>query len=34
MIHVGYEDILVLGKGQIFGEGRFIQAYNKQLKEE
>ena len=33
VIHVGDEDISVLGQGQIFGEGRFIEAYNRQMKE-
>ena len=33
VIHVGDEDISVLGQGQIFGEGRFIEVYNRQMKE-
>ena len=34
VIHSNEEVVTNLGKGQLFGEGRFIELYNRQMKEQ
>ena len=33
-IHRGNDDVSILGKGQLFGEGRFIEVYQRMVREE